>query len=45
MMHGFGESAEAYFTNGNKSLPFTLSEEGYDVWLGNSRGSILSLKH
>ena len=39
IMHGFGDSAEAYFANGQQSIPFILSKAGYDIWLGSSRGS------
>ena len=43
--HGLSDTAWCFFQLGSKSLPFLLMEEGYDVWLGNSRGSLFSLKH
>ena len=33
------------FRDGNIPLPIMLMNEGYDVWLGNYRGTKYSLKH
>ena len=43
--HGLADTAWCFFQLESKSLPFLLMEEGYDVWLGNSRGNNFSLKH
>lgn len=43
--HGLGNSGGQYFINGNKSLPFMLSNKNFDVWIFNSRGISYSLKH
>jgi lysosomal acid lipase/cholesteryl ester hydrolase len=45
MIHGFLNSPDYFFTNGNKSIPFILVREGFDVWLGSSRGSKYSKDH
>jgi len=45
IQHGFTCTSWAFFHLGNNSLPFLLIEEGYDVWLGNTRGTIFSLGH
>ncbi|XP_027844376.2 gastric triacylglycerol lipase-like [Aphis gossypii] len=41
LMHGLFLSSYV-FTNTNKSLSYSLSEAGYDVWLFNARGTGLS---
>ena len=45
MQHGLADTAWTFFQLGKSSLPFLLLNEGYDVWLGNIRGSIFSNKH
>lgn len=36
MMHGLGSTAYDFVSTG-KSLGFLLSDNGYDIWLGNAR--------
>lgn len=44
--HGFMQNSEAFIVRGpNKSLPYILLEDGYDIWLGNNRGNKYSYKH
>ena len=45
IQHGFAGTAWIFFQLKEKSLPFLLLNEGYDVWLGNLRGNIFSNKH
>ena len=45
IQHGFAGTAWIFFQLKEKSLPFLLLNEGYDVWLGNLRGNIFSHKH
>ncbi|CAH2268284.1 jg5483 [Pararge aegeria aegeria] len=46
LMHGFLGSADEWLLNGpEKSLAYLLSEAGYDVWLGNVRGTTYSRRH
>ena len=42
---GFADTSAGYFELGEKSLPYFLQEKGYDIWLGNNRGSPPSKKH
>ena len=45
LQHGLLCSSACWVTSGKKSLGFVLSDEGYDVWLGNFRGSAFGRRH
>lgn len=46
LMHGLFSSSGFYVVNRrDRNLPYILAEKGYDVWLGNYRGSPYSLRH
>lgn len=45
-MHGIYCTSGVFVINQhNRSLPFNLADEGYDVWLGNQRGTPFSMRH
>lgn len=46
IMHGLLALSECWLINGkNRSLGYLLADSGYDVWLGNARGTRHSRKH
>jgi lysosomal acid lipase/cholesteryl ester hydrolase len=45
LQHGLLGTAEHFIMNDELSPVFVLVRAGYDVWLGNSRGSAPSRKH
>jgi len=46
MQHGLIDMAGTFFFNEPELSPaYTLAQEGYDLWFGNSRGTINSLNH
>ncbi|XP_041979238.1 lipase 1-like [Aricia agestis] len=45
LMHGIFDSADTFVVRGNGSLAAHLARRGYDVWVGNARGSWYSRRH
>jgi pimeloyl-ACP methyl ester carboxylesterase len=45
LQHGLFNSSSVWCTCGKSSLGFQLWEQGYDVWMGNNRGTQFSRKH
>lgn len=46
IMHGLLGSSQNFIMFGrSKSLAYSLTEQGYDIWLGNNRGNTFSRTH
>ena len=47
VMHGLGMSADSWFLSPiyGEPMPIALYEAGYDVWVGNNRGTHHSMEH
>ena len=45
LQHGLFSSADWFMAQKEKSIAYQLAHKGYDVWLGNNRGTKYSMHH
>lgn len=45
MVHGFTDSGDSFVANKHDSVAFIIARGGYNVWIGNMRGSKYALGH
>ena len=45
LQHGLLDNGWTWFVLQEKSLPFTLADKGYDVWISHNRGTLFSTGH
>ena len=45
IQHGLLANSESFILNGEESTAFKYAKSGYDIWLGNNRGTTYNPNH
>jgi pimeloyl-ACP methyl ester carboxylesterase len=45
LQHGLFSSADWFMAQREKSIAYQLAHKGYNVWVGNNRGTKFSMRH